>query len=70
MAARDHFTIKLRCPKCGREGVAQVSEDDYPFMSNPRFAVHSLPDGFYVKKRHHTSNGTEIACSECEELAQ
>jgi hypothetical protein len=70
MAARDRFTISLKCPKCGRTGEAQVSEDDYPFMRSPRFSVDSLPDGFEVKKHAATRVETEIICSTCKVLVK
>jgi hypothetical protein len=65
MAARDHFTIKLACPSCGQTGTAQVSEDDYPFMSSPRFSVDELPEPFVVTTRAETLSGTVISCTEC-----
>jgi hypothetical protein len=58
MAARDHFSIELICPKCGAKGDAQVSEDDYPFTSSPRFQVDELPQGFKVFERAKTREKT------------
>jgi hypothetical protein len=51
MAARDRFEVQVTCPKCGAQGEAKVSEDDYPFMRSPRFSVDELPAGFEVSKR-------------------
>lgn len=30
MSARDAYTIDVRCPRCGRTGVAEVSEHERP----------------------------------------
>lgn len=65
MAARDRYTINLKCPKCGKTGVAEVSEDDYPFMSSPRFSVDALPPGFAVTKKGTNAVNTVISCTSC-----
>ena len=66
MAARDRFTVDLRCPKCGRSGIANASEDDYPFMRSPRFVDDELPDGFEGSGRAKTRAETMLKC-ECGE---
>ena len=66
MAARDRFEISLECPKCGSQGVAKVSENDYPFMRNPGFEVDSLPSGFKVIEHSNFRNKTKVGC-ECGE---
>ena len=46
--SRDHFKAALRCPECGREGVAQLSEQDgysYAF-GDKSTSVDHLPEGF------------------------
>ncbi len=65
MSARDHFTMKLKCPKCGHAGIAEVSEDDYPFMKSPHFRIDELPAGFVVTKMADTMNGTIVSCAKC-----
>lgn len=50
MAARDRYTLTLKCPKCGASGVAEVSEDDHPYMRDPGFQVDELPEGFAMVK--------------------
>lgn len=48
MAKRDRFKAELRCPECGREGVAHLSEEDgYNYMrGNKATSVDGLTDGF------------------------
>lgn len=65
MAARDRWTTKLRCPKCGNSGEARMSEDDYPFMRSPGFSADDLPEGFTITKQAETQGGTEIVCTTC-----
>jgi hypothetical protein len=62
MAARDRFTLHLKCPKCGWEGIAQVSEDDHPYMRDPGFAVDEYPDGFSEASRSVYRHKTEVRC--------
>jgi hypothetical protein len=50
MIERDHFTIALKCPRCGRSGEAQVSEDAHDHMHDPGFKVDKLPEGFGLAK--------------------
>ena len=61
MAARK-WTINLHCPKCGRTGTADVSEDD-------TFLMDELTAGFVIRKLGDTPLRTEIACDTCHELA-
>ena len=56
------WTIDLHCPKCGRTGAANVSEDD-------TFSVDDLTAGFAIRKLGDTLAGTEIVCDTCHELA-
>ena len=65
MAARDRFDIALKCPNCGNEGVARVSEDDYPFMRSPDFRIDSLPSGFIETKSAERRQDTEVMCFTC-----
>lgn len=48
MASKDNFSAQLRCPECGREGVAKLWENDgasYAF-GDKKTHVESLTDGF------------------------
>lgn len=67
MAARDRYTIEITCPKCRKNGVAKVSEDDHSYMKDPGFAVDELPDGFRVTTASHWRKDTRLAC-ECGEI--
>ena len=69
MAARDRYSLSLRCPKCGKTGEAQVSEDDYPFMKKLHFTVDLVPEGFKVTKLGENAASTEISCVACGEVA-
>ncbi len=70
MAARDDWSVSLICPKCGKGGEAEFSENDYPFMKKSDFRVESVSQGFEVSKHGDTSCTTEIICSDCKELAK
>jgi hypothetical protein len=48
-AQRDSYRVDLRCPNCGRQGAAEVSEDDYPFTDNRRFSVDK-PLGYFRRR--------------------
>jgi hypothetical protein len=69
MAARDRYTISLRCPKCGKAGEANASEDDYPFMRKLHFSIDGVSDGFALTKLGENALTTEISCIECGEVA-
>jgi hypothetical protein len=62
MAARDHFALKITCPKCGNGGTADVSEDDHPYMRHPGFHVDQLPEGFSVAEYSRYRHLTKVAC--------
>jgi hypothetical protein len=65
MTARDKFPAELRCPKCGREGVAQLSEEDgWAYMKGNRStSVDHLPDGFKVVKKLSYYGDVDIFCA-------
>ena len=64
-AQRDNYRVDLKCPNCGRLGVADVSEEDYPFTDNRRFSVDEVTPGFSVLNVGSAVTEMEIACSEC-----
>ncbi len=70
MAARDRYTVELSCGKCGTSGVAEVSEDDYPFMKKLHFSVDSVPKGFRVQKMGENLSTTEFICTTCGKIAR
>jgi len=49
MSSRDEFKAELRCPVCGREGVAKLSElDGYSYaFGDKSTSVDSLTEGFH-----------------------
>jgi hypothetical protein len=64
-AQRDNYRVDLKCPNCGRRGVAEVSEEDYPFTDNRRFSVDEVTPGFSVHNAGSAVSEMDIACSEC-----
>ena len=64
-AQRDSYRVDLKCPNCGRRGVAEVSEEDYPFTDNRRFSVDEVTPGFSVLNAGSAVTEMEIACNEC-----
>jgi hypothetical protein len=69
MTTRDQYIIRLRCPKCGKTGDAEVSEDHHPYMHDIEFHVDSLAEGFKVSNRGLDACDTEFMCAECRETA-
>lgn len=67
MAARDRYPITVKCPKCGRSGEGEASEDDHPWMRHPGFSIDELPDGFLVVEHSNYRAKTRIKC-ECGEV--
>jgi|SRR5271165_1138978 hypothetical protein len=71
MATRESWTVDLRCPACGANGAAQVSEDDHPLMpSRGALRVDSLPDGFRVRRPGNTMRTTQFECIRCGMVTQ
>lgn len=62
MAARDRFTLGMKCPACGNSGTAQVSEDDHPYMRDPGFQVDEYPVGFSEVNRSFYRHKTDVRC--------
>lgn len=46
MAAKDHFSWNIECPKCSQKGELDLSEDDYPFMRNPHRTIDRIHGNF------------------------
>jgi hypothetical protein len=64
-AQRDNYRVDLNCPNCGRRGVAEVSEEDYPFTDNRRFSVDEVTPGFSVLNVGSAVTEMEITCCAC-----
>ena len=62
---RDSYRVDLKCPRCGQQGAAEVSEEDYPFTDDRRFSVDEVTPGFSVLNAGGAVTEMEIACSEC-----
>jgi hypothetical protein len=69
-AQRDSYRIDLKCPDCGGEGAADVSEEDYPFTENRRFSVDQVTSGFSVQNVGSRVTEVEIVCSACKVSAR
>jgi len=62
MTARDRWTEKLKCPVCGLEGTARLSQlDGWSFMSDQRTSVDECPRGF--EPRNDGENGIRFFCT-------
>lgn len=63
MAARDRYTLKIKCPKCHEEGVIHISEDDYPFMKKLHRAVDKV-EGMFIAGMNGEYD-IQIICQSC-----
>lgn len=66
----DYFSRKIRCPSCGVQGIAELSEEGsgWSYMSNPHTTVEKSPDGFaplYTEARK-----LEFTCTACGTVAE
>ena len=62
MAARDRYSRKLECLKCGHDGFAEVSEDDDPRRRNPGFLVDEMPVGFFEERNSNNPAKYMVRC--------
>jgi hypothetical protein len=58
MSTTDEWNEDLRCPKCGRTGIASLSQGDDANIPT----VYSVPDGFKVVATHY---GPDFHCASC-----
>jgi len=65
MAAREHYTSPIECPKCGQKGVLHLSEDDYPFMRDPRIEIDLVAGAFNAQGEE--KGVVRITCRSCGE---
>ncbi len=68
MSAKDRYSWRLECPRCGRTGEIHVSENDHPYAP-PETRMTSISHGFYVKQAGGTATRTVLACSNCHEVS-
>jgi hypothetical protein len=58
MAITDEWNEELRCPKCGKTGMASLSQGDDADIPT----VHGIPDGFKVVAAQY---GPDFHCTTC-----
>jgi len=65
--AKDRFEAQLKCPKCGREGVAKLEEEDgWSFMKGDQTTkVKQLPNGFKVVDQPSRMGSVDLHCKDC-----
>jgi RecJ-like exonuclease len=69
MASRDRYTLTLKCPDCGREGEARVSEAENPVFHGRDYEVNGVPEGFKLVREGGSPQETVINCTDCEKKA-
>lgn len=60
MARQEEYNVRLKCPKCGRDGRADMS-DAGAYKIEPGgydTRVESVPDGFEIR-------GHDVVCADC-----
>lgn len=65
MAARDRYSVGVKCPKCGLEGTLHLSEDDHPYMSNPHRSVDRVDGDFQASVARGVD--VNVECGKCGE---
>ena len=64
MTSRDSFSVRLKCPSCGKVGTAKLSKPDgYSYLHDRAKKVDFLAEGFHVV----SGDGGDISlyCSRC-----
>ena len=51
--SKDRFKIRLKCPNCGKDGVASAEENDgWKYLKgNQSTTIIDLPDGFTIVRQ-------------------
>lgn len=62
MAARDRYSRKLECLRCGNTGFAEASEEDDPRRKQQGFMVDQLPSGFSEERASRDPAKYMIRC--------
>jgi hypothetical protein len=60
---REKYESLLRCPMCGRTGVAEMSDDKSSNIGDYHTRIEAVPEGFEIK-------GNDVICSACQVSAQ
>jgi hypothetical protein len=65
--ATDRFDISLKCPKCGRVGIARAEEEDgWAYVKgNTATTITDLPDGFRIVRQQSRVASVDIFCGDC-----
>ncbi|QGA56872.1 hypothetical protein [Brucella sp. 2280] len=65
--AKDRFKIKLKCPDCGKEGLASAWEEDgWAYVKGDRdTTISDLPDGFKIVSQKSRMASVDLFCSDC-----
>lgn len=66
MTARDRFSVPLKCPTCGLEGTARLSQEDgWSFIKGNRSTqVDEMPEGFKaVSGNSSYASDLDIVCA-------
>ena len=68
MATIDKFIVNLKCPQCGREGEAHLTEaDGMAYLKGDRSThVRGLSDGFKAVGRASRVGTVDIVCAQCD----
>jgi|GEM_PF-2195159 len=63
MASREYYDVNIECTKCGKKGVIEISENDYPFMKKLGRQATCKAGGFDVSMKDETR--VRAICSKC-----
>ena len=66
MAARDRYSLALKCPKCGATGTVDLSEDDHPWVKKLNREVDAITPGFKTETLMPTYTAR---CEKCDVIA-
>jgi hypothetical protein len=56
---REKYESLLRCPMCGRTGLAEMSDDKSSNIGDYHTKIEAVPEGFEIK-------GNDVICSACQ----
>jgi hypothetical protein len=64
MTARDEFSLKICCPRCGHSGAFECSENDgWAYARGHHgFRVDECPPGFVIKAQGDRASETKVQC--------
>lgn len=66
MGTKDRFPLNLKCPKCGKSGVADAWQyDGWSYQSDRATRISHLPVGFKLVDKDNAVYGLDILCTDC-----